>query len=191
MFKRFHRVQQVTGRTFEGTGIGLSLIKEFVLLHKGEIGVESELGKGSTFTVRIPIGKEHLPQQQIRAVDPDDQEGMLASRMYVEEASTLLVKSNTVNETDVTNGNGLPLVLVVDDNADMREHLQSVLMPHFKVITAINGQEALQMIQQHPPSLILSDIMMPVLDGIGLLQEVKSNKTTAHIPGYIVNCAGR
>ncbi len=182
MFERFHRVQHVTGRTFEGTGIGLSLIKEFVLLHKGDIGVESELGKGSTFTVRIPMGKEHLPQQHITTVNQNDQEGMLTSNMYVEEAGTLLVKNNTTNETAVAESNGLPLVLVVDDNADMREHLQAVLTAHFKVITANNGQEALQKLQQQQPALILSDIMMPVLDGIGLLQEVKANKTTAHIP---------
>ena len=180
MFERFHRVQNVTGRTFEGTGIGLSLIKEFVLLHKGEICVESQLGKGSTFTVRIPMGKEHLPQQQITMVDNNDQEGMLTSSMYVEEAGTLLVKNNT--PALAINSDGLPLILIVDDNADMREHLQSVLMPHFKVVTANNGREALQKIQQQPPALILSDIMMPVLDGIGLLQEVKANKTTAHIP---------
>jgi signal transduction histidine kinase len=180
MFKRFHRVQQVTGRTFEGTGIGLSLIKEFVLLHKGEIDVESELGKGSTFTVRIPLGKEHLPQQRIISIDEDHHEGMLTSSMYVEEAGTLLVKKE--NEQAAGDGNGLPLVLVVDDNADMRDHLQSVLMHHFKIVTANNGQEALQKIQQRQPDLILSDIMMPVLDGIGLLREVKANKATAHIP---------
>jgi signal transduction histidine kinase len=179
MFKRFHRVQQVTGRTFEGTGIGLSLIKEFVLLHKGDIGVESEFGKGSTFTVRIPFGKEHLPQQHIKSIDQDDHEGMLTSSMFVEEAGTLLVKK--ANEQAAGN-DGLPLVLVVDDNADMRDHLQSVLMPHFKIVTANNGQDALHKIQQQQPDLILSDIMMPVLDGIGLLQEIKANKATAHIP---------
>ncbi|MBO9202199.1 MULTISPECIES: ATP-binding protein [Niastella] len=181
MFERFHRVQNVTGRTFEGTGIGLSLIKEFTLLHKGDIGVISELGKGSTFTVRIPLGKEHLPKQQITRVHQGDQEDAMITNMFVEEAGTLLVKNNAAH-VNATDGNGMPLILVVDDNADMREHLQSVLMPHFKVITAIHGQDALQKIQQQPPSLILTDIMMPVLDGIGLLQEVKANKATAHIP---------
>jgi signal transduction histidine kinase len=179
MFERFHRVQNVTGRTFDGTGIGLSLIKEFVLLHKGEIGVESELGKGSTFTVRIPMGKKHLPQQQISL---NDQEIMMTSGMYVEEAGTLLVKNNKADEPATAGSNGLPLVLVVDDNADMRDHLQSVLMPYFKIVTANNGQDALQKIQQQQPAIVLSDIIMPVLDGIGLLQEVKANKTTAHIP---------
>jgi len=179
MFERFHRVQNVTGRTFEGTGIGLSLIKEFILLHKGEIGVESVLGKGSTFAVRIPFGKAHLQQQQITTVEHDN--GIITSGMYVEEAGTLLVKEFST-EPATPAGNNLPLVLVVDDNADMREHLQSVLFPHFHVVTAINGQDALQKIQEQCPALIVSDVMMPVLDGIGLLQQVKANKATAHIP---------
>lgn len=179
MFERFHRVQNTTGRTFEGTGIGLSLIKEFVLLHKGDIGVASVLGKGSTFTVRIPTGKDHLPPQQITMDDSDEN---TISAMFVEEAGTLLVKENAVGMAAATDDDGLPLVVVVDDNADMREHLQSVLMPHFRIITASNGREALRMIREQPPALILSDIMMPVLDGIGLLQEVKANKATAHIP---------
>jgi signal transduction histidine kinase len=102
--------------------------------------------------------------------------------MFVEEAGTLLVKDDRENVLDITPDENLPLVLVVDDNADMRDHLQSVLLPYFRIITANNGQHALQKIQEHPPALILSDIMMPVLDGIGLLQEVKANKATAHIP---------
>lgn len=182
VFERFHRVQNVTGRTFEGTGIGLSLIKELVLLHKGDISVTSELGKGSTFTVQIPLGKEHLPQQQISIHDPGEQEGIGTSNMFVQEAGTLLVHDNKEKEAEPAGHNGLPLVLVVDDNADMRDHLRTVLMPHFKIVTANNGREALQKIRQQQPALILSDIMMPVLDGIGLLQEIKANKATAHIP---------
>jgi signal transduction histidine kinase len=179
LFERFHRVQSTTGRTIEGTGIGLSLIKEFALLHKGDIGVESMPGRGSTFTVRIPLGKEHLPQQQIITDDSDE---IITSAMYVEEAGTLLVKDNVTGMAAAAATDNQPLVLVVDDNADMREHLRSVLLPYFKIITASNGQEALQKIREQPPALILSDIMMPVLDGIGLLQQVKANKASAHIP---------
>lgn len=178
MFERFHRVQQVTGRTFEGTGIGLSLIKELVHLHKGEISVTSQLHKGSTFTVRIPVGKEHLPPQQITTQPVED---TITSGMFVEEAGTLLVKEHVA-------GNGtpgekhLPLVLIVDDNADMRDHLQSIMLPHFNVITANNGLEALHKIQEQQPVLVVSDVMMPVMDGIELVKEVKANIATAHIP---------
>lgn len=179
MFERFHRVQQVTGRTFEGTGIGLSLIKELVNLHQGTISVESELNQGSTFTVAIPLGDRHLPPNQIVAAGGEE---ITTSIMYVEEAGTLLVKNNTTETSIAPEKQDLPLVLVVDDNADMREHIQTVLLPHFNVITANNGREALHKIQEQEPALILSDIMMPVMDGIELLQEVKANRATAHIP---------
>jgi signal transduction histidine kinase len=178
MFERFHRVQQVTGRTFEGTGIGLSLIKELVLLHKGEISVESELNVGSTFTVKIPLGKDHLPATQI-TMQREDEENQTFN-MYVEEAGTLLVKAPEV--TEAVERNELPMVLVVDDNADMREHIQIILSNQFNVVTAVNGQDALQKIQEQKPDLVVSDVMMPVLDGIGLLKEIKGNRPTAHIP---------
>jgi signal transduction histidine kinase len=178
MFERFHRVQQVTGRTYEGTGIGLSLIKELVLLHKGDISVVSELNAGSTFTVKIPMGKEHLPPAQI-AMHREEEDHM-AFNMYVEEAGTLLMKAPETPEK--AKKEDMPLVLVVDDNADMREHIQIILSGQFNVVTAVNGQDALQKIQEKQPALILSDIMMPVLDGIGLLKEIKGNKATVHIP---------
>ena len=177
MFERFHRVQQVTGRTFEGTGIGLSLVKELVQLHKGEISVKSKLHTGSTFMVRIPFGKDHLPSHQIAAVHKEE---AVTSSMYVEEAGTLLVKDKAPEH--LSKINNLPLVLVVDDNADMREHLQSILVPHFNVITASNGEHALKKINEQMPAIVLSDVMMPVMDGIGLVKEVKANRATAHIP---------
>jgi signal transduction histidine kinase len=180
MFERFHRVQQVTGRTHEGTGIGLSLIKELAHLHNGDISVESQVNVGSTFTVKIPLGKEHLPAQQVVMQNEDDES--LNFSMYVEEAGTLLVKDNTEDVQLAGEKDHLPLVLVADDNADMREHIQAILLNRFKVVTAVNGQDALQKVQELKPALILSDIMMPVLDGIGLLKEIKKNRATAHMP---------
>lgn len=180
MFERFHRVQQVTGRTHEGTGIGLSLIKELVQLHNGDISVESELHVGSTFTVKIPLGKEHLPAQQV-AIEKEEEES-LTSSMYVEEAGTLLVRNNSEEAELNDEKENLPWVLVADDNADMREHIQAILSTRFNVVTAINGQDALEKINELKPALVLTDIMMPVLDGIGLLKEIKDNRATAHIP---------
>lgn len=179
VFERFHRVQNVTARTFEGTGIGLSLVKELVLFHRGTIGVESQAGAGSTFTVKIPLGKEHLPEQQI-AVQLEEER--VTSGMYVEEAGTLLVKNYNGATAITTASDDEPVVLVVDDNADMREHLQSILLHHFNVVTANNGQEALRKIEEQKPTLIVSDVMMPVMDGIELVKVIKANKLTAHIP---------
>ena len=182
MFERFHRVQNVTGRTFEGTGIGLSLIKELVQMHHGTIGVESKLNNGSVFTVKIPFGKEHLDGHQISktAIDSDE----ISANIYVEEIETLLKtdKKEALKISSVKEKNILPTVLVVDDNADMREHISSILSNNFNVITANNGMDALHKMKETIPALVLSDIMMPVMDGIGLLKEIKSNKATSNIP---------
>ena len=182
MFERFHRVQNVTGRTYEGTGIGLSLIKELVQMHQGTINVESKLNEGSLFTVKIPTGKKHIAEQQISktAIDSDE----ISSDIYAEEIETLQgTEEKKVSKiSHVKEKNNLPIVLVVDDNADMRRHISSVLSNNFNVITANNGMDALHKMKETVPALVLSDIMMPVMDGIGLLKEIKNNKVTANIP---------
>ena len=182
MFQRFHRVQNVTGRTHEGTGIGLSLVKELVQMHHGTIEVESTLNQGSTFTVKIPFGKEHINENQIlkATIDPDE----ISSTNYIDEIEALLetTKQETLKPAFGEENNGLPTILIVDDNADMREHIRSILSNYYNVVTAINGMDALQKMKDTMPSLVLSDIMMPVMDGIGLLKEIKNNKSTANIP---------
>ena len=182
MFDRFHRVENTAGRTYEGTGIGLSLIKELVQMHKGTITVESKLNKGSIFTVKIPVGKEHLNSDHISTTKTD--EDVITSNIYVDEVETLLElnqkqKSKFLSSKEKS---ALPIILVVDDNADMRVHISSVLSNNFNVITANNGMDALHKIKETIPALVLSDIMMPLMDGIGLLKEIKSNKATANIP---------
>ena len=179
MFQRFHRAQNVTGRTYEGTGIGLSLIKEFVELHGGTISVISKEDKGSIFTVKIPFGKNHLPADQ--TFDTAHVLENVISEAYVGEAESLLEQDKSIinsNESATRDAT----ILVVDDNADMRQHIRSLLEKKYAVITAANGQEALQIINDNVPSVVLSDIMMPVMDGIQLLKEIKNNKDTAHLP---------
>jgi PAS domain S-box-containing protein len=179
MFERFHRVENVTGRTYEGTGIGLSLTKELVLLHGGTISVKSKPGQGSNFIVRIPFGKEHLPAEQTF----DLAEGLedIISDVYLEEASSLLENENKRSVSGRVNGH-LSTVLVVDDNADMRLHIQSILEKDYRVVTAVNGLEALHKIKEENPSIVVSDIMMPIMDGTQLLKEVKQNKDTENLP---------
>ncbi len=182
MFERFHRVQNVTGRTYEGTGIGLSLIKELVQMHKGSISVESELNEGSVFTVKIPFGKEHLDENHISTTAMDADE--IAATIYVDEIETLIEPNSSQKSIPVspTEKTALPVVLVVDDNADMRQHIRSVLSTNFNVITANNGMDAFDKLKETTPALVLSDVMMPVMDGIGLLKEMKGNRATANIP---------
>ena len=180
MFERFHRVEKVVGRSYEGTGIGLSLIKELVNLHGGEISVASQLGEGSLFKVTIPLGKEHLPEDRIHET-PQPLDEMVADA-YLEEATSLLDKVSVSEGPSGFENHVKPKILVVDDNADMRSYLQSLLKRKFHVDTASNGAEAIEKVASDPPNLILSDIMMPIMDGIEMVGKLKENGQTSQIP---------
>lgn len=180
MFTRFHRVKNTTGRSFEGSGIGLSMIKELINQHGGSISVQSTEGMGTCFTITIPFGKDHLPPSQVfeEVIDNDT----FLSDAYLTEAETLLHKEDNIEVEAQTIGSKQHTILIVDDNADMRKHLRAIIEKEYRVITAVNGQDALEKIQKKKPSIILSDIMMPVMDGIELLKEVKENSLTNSIP---------
>lgn len=185
MFERFHRINNPNGRTIEGTGIGLSLVKELVNLHGGSIAVESEEGKGSTFTVSVPYGKKHLPEAQVSESTTVGLSNL--SGIYINEIKTFA-------EGDVQTGNeqtdSLPIrsesgdvkVLVVDDNADMKDYIERILKRYYKVTTASNGKEALNIVQSFSPDLVISDIMMPEMNGLELLNTLRSNPRTNKIP---------
>lgn len=179
LFQRFYRVQNVTGRTYEGTGIGLSLVNELVKLHGGNISVSSEVGKGSEFTVSIPTGKNHLPTGLVNEIKVDTESRLTDS--FLEETRSLIETSLSIGEETFEKVDGTS-VLVVDDNPDMREYLKTILSKKFNVSTAVNGIDALQKIKQQPPELILSDVMMPVMDGIQLLKTIKAEDKWKKIP---------
>ncbi len=185
MFERFHRVENAGGRTYEGSGIGLSLVHELVRLHGGFIGLTSVEGEGTTFTVRIPLGKSHLPDSQIIEEHSTIGISHLADS-FVKEASTMLDDDKPGKESLDSGDEAVDKntqILIVDDNADMRAYLTRLLEPYFTIHTAINGADALEKLTYSlQPDLILSDIMMPVMDGKDLLANLKKNATTAHIP---------
>ncbi len=183
VFDRFHRVKSAEGRSFEGTGIGLSLVNELIKLHMGTIAVQSAEGVGSVFTLRLPVGKGHLPASQIaephREITPD------IAKAYLHEAEALLGPSGATQKSGDSrrlHGNRKNRVLIADDNADMRKYLQSLLDKYFQVEAVSNGQEALTAIYRNPPDLVLSDIMMPVMDGVQLLKKMKADPGKARIP---------
>lgn len=181
MFERFHRVQNSGGRTHEGTGIGLSLIRELVTLHGGSVGVESTEGAGSCFSATIPEGKMHLEASQVYETNPEGDEAV--SDFYVSEAENLLASAQREAPVyDFGDDHRQDCVLIADDNADMREHIRSLLGNRYRTLTAANGIEALDLIRKYRPSLVLSDIMMPEMDGIELLKAVKSDPEICHTP---------
>ena len=179
LFERFHRINNSTGRSFEGTGIGLSLTKELIHLQGGKISVSSKEGHGTEFTVTIPFGKEHIDASRIVHHDEDDEKSLL--NVYVDEAISFLDSSRRKAESIVVS-DASPSVLIVDDNADMREHLASILERHYRVIIASNGLNALHRLREEKPDVILSDIMMPIMDGLQFLKQVKQDPQTARIP---------
>ncbi|HZH75514.1 MAG TPA: ATP-binding protein [Archangium sp.] len=179
IFERFHRVKDARSRTHEGTGIGLSLVRELVTLHGGTVRVDSTKDEGTTFTVELPFGSAHLPAERLRA--PRGLESTAtAAPLYVEEARRWTV-------VDAPPPSGTPetaraRVLLADDNADMRDYIRRVLSPHFEVETAPDGQAALESALAHPPDLVLSDVMMPRLDGVGLLRALRAAPHTKTLP---------
>jgi signal transduction histidine kinase len=186
MFERFHRVRHTKGRTYEGTGIGLSLVKELVQLHSGNIGVESEEGTGSIFWISVPLGRDHLPEDK---VIEKNGEGYLSglSDVYVNEALYLSRDTGVSSNDSISAGEERARILIVDDNADMRDYLQRLLEKHYSVDTAANGKHALERIAAYPPELVISDVMMPEMDGIQLLQHLKRQQVTNSLPVIMVS----
>jgi PAS domain S-box-containing protein len=218
LFERFHQVEGTKGRTHEGTGIGLALVQELVKIHGGSVGVASEVGRGSTFSVTIPAGKDHLPAERVGG------ESALAStavdyNAFVQEAMRWLPQTEEedarlkteVSELDAEspvlrglgkkpvssvdrghsfdNGSGLQRqrVVIADDNADMRDYLRRLLTSRYEVVAVSDGREALAAARESVPALILSDVMMPNLDGFGLLQAVRTDASLAAIPVVLLS----
>jgi signal transduction histidine kinase len=195
IFERFHRVRGTRSRTYEGSGIGLALVQELVKQHRGNISVHSVEGRGSTFTVSIPLGMSHLPHERLGAGRT------LAStasgaRPFLEEALRWLPDFEVEAGTEVSHHDDRPhsltpgvnggekrhRILLADDNADMRDYLRRLLGQYFDVTTAGDGEAAFAAACAHQPDLVLSDVMMPHLDGFGLVQRLRSHPQTSAIP---------
>lgn len=194
IFDRFHRVDAVRARTYEGPGIGLALVRELVGLNGGTVEVSSALGQGSCFTVRLPFGSAHLPGDRI-APERSRAPAVAGAEAYVEEAMRWLVDVSPASNDETPFDDAHPLVhashgcrvLVVDDNAEMRDYLRQLLSNHYRVLMAEDGQQALETIALAPPDLVLADIMMPRIDGFGLLRAVRADPRTAEIPVILLS----
>jgi signal transduction histidine kinase len=202
LFERFHRVKGAKSRTHEGTGIGLALVQELVLLHGGTVRVKSKEGQGSTFSIALKAGTAHLPSEQ---VSMKRSSGSAATRpeAYVAEAlhwlpnaATPAAPSPPLGEADAVSvhgkvpavaGVGRPRILWADDNADMRDYVHRLLAERYDVLPVADGLTALSKAQEETPDLVLSDVMMPGLDGFGLLRELRKNERTRTIPVILLS----
>ncbi len=203
IFERFHRVQTAQGRTHEGSGIGLALVQELVRLHGGEVTVSSVLGQGSTFTVAVPFGCAHLPAELMAAAVAGPEKAAASARAFADEALRWMdnpgaAKVDDGNQPDVLfdgdsgpnalakfahdDGGRRAHILLADDNADMCQYVSRLLAPYWDVQCVSNGQEALAAARARRPDLLLTDAMMPRLDGFGLLSALRADSAMRDIP---------
>jgi len=197
LFERFHRIENAPGRSNEGSGIGLALVKELVGLHGGSIDADSTEGAGTTFTVRVPFGTAHLPEDAVvsasasRAVHS-------AAETYVQEALRWMPVDATPGSVgsvpaapvpERAGGTGQPVrVLIADDNADMRDYLSRLLRGDGYAVDAVSdGQQALAAIRAGAPDIVISDVMMPRLDGLELVAALRADRRTAAVPVLLLS----
>ncbi|HET9082709.1 MAG TPA: SpoIIE family protein phosphatase [Trebonia sp.] len=201
LFERFHRIENARSRSNEGSGIGLALVQELVQLHGGTITASSTEGEGTTFTIRLPFGRAHLPAEAIVAAGRTATVSATATP-FVQEALRWLPGDGRgtragYEEIAPGGGPGSPAraggppsarVLVADDNADMREYLARLLRSAgYQVTTVTDGQAALGAVRAAAPDLVISDVMMPRLDGLSLVAALRADPRTAAVPVVLLS----
>jgi signal transduction histidine kinase len=200
LFERFNRVPNTPSRTHEGSGIGLALVHELVKLHGGSMRTESTVGQGSTFIVSIPMGQNHIVSGQMggsRSLSST----AVGAKPFVEEALRWLpdtagdeAENFSVHDEllpmscpPVSQAAGRPYILIADDNSDMRHYLARLLSEHYEIETVADGQAAIQAAHARPPDLVVSDVMMPMLDGFELLKALRAEEQTRTIPVILLS----
>jgi signal transduction histidine kinase len=199
LFERFHRVRGAAARTHEGTGIGLSLVRELVHAHGGTISAHSEPGRGSRFVVVIPAGRAHLPADRIGDSGEPPAHGRSAAA-YVEEALHWLptepgtqaaaadgVLAAAPSAAGAPQPSPRARILWADDNTDMRHYVARLLGASYEVLALPDGQAALEAALAAPPDLVLADVMMPRLDGFGLLRALRADERTRRLPVILLS----
>jgi two-component system, sensor histidine kinase ChiS len=178
IFDRFYQVDTSSTREYEGTGIGLALARELVLLHKGEITVSSNEGAGSEFVISLPL--DHPGSEKEAGVVKGNRQNMLTKG---QGSSPQPLEALSVPETAVTkNRKGQEMVLVVEDNPDVRSYIREKLEEDYLISEAGNGEEGIKMAQNVIPDLIISDVMMPKMDGYEFSKAIRADERTSHIP---------
>ena len=185
MFERFHRVEGTHGRSHEGSGIGLALVQELVRLHGGSIGVESELERGTTFTVSLPKGRAHLPAEHVKEPLREPAASPRAGDFVSEVMSWLADRAPA--PSGAHRSVPAPRVILADDNADLREYAGRLLAEHYDVEVVTDGHAALAAARARLPHVIVSDVMMPRLDGFGLIRELRADPALRAIPVILLS----
>ena len=181
IFDRFYQVNSSQTRPYEGTGIGLSLTKELVGLMQGSISVVNNEEKGCVFKVSLPIGvSTAVERQEVEEAFPTE---LTQSSNYFENLASI------ANEEELAApiySDNLPIILVVEDNEDLRKYIRTQISHEFNVMEASNGNDGLRMAQEKIPDLIITDIMMPEMDGVAMTLNIRQDQRTSHIPIIIL-----
>ncbi len=197
LFERFHRIPTTRSRSNEGSGIGLALVRELVGLHGGSITAESSEGAGTTVTVRLPFGHQHLADENLAAAGPETISA--AADPFLAEALRWLPGDQPdqaaldagpgpgARRRDQAGQGAPPRVLLADDNADMREYLQRLLQGSYQVTAVADGQAALDAVRAQPFDLVISDVMMPGLDGLQLVGALRANSHAQDLPVLLLS----
>ncbi|MBN2348129.1 MAG: tetratricopeptide repeat protein [Bacteroidales bacterium] len=172
IFNRFYRVSENNN---QGSGIGLALVKELVELHKGAIKVHCEKGVGSSFIVSVPVDKQFYSEGEFTNEENETSSWNYAEILDIEDEKTKVQHLNTPDPNRKT-------ILIVEDNHDLRKYVAGMFIDEYEVIEAPNGKDGYKMAREYVPDIIISDIMMPAMSGIQLVDKIKNDVTTSHIP---------
>ena len=180
IFDRFYQADDSYTKDGKGTGIGLALTKELVELHHGRIEAESEVGIGTTFRVYLPLGSDHLKSDEIET----SRHSTVSSRQStIDKPYSPYIPYTPYNPVRTEDEKmDTPLILIVEDNADLRLYIRGYLDPTYHIIEAEDGQQGLESAIANVPDLVISDVMMPKMDGFELTQKLKTDERTSHIP---------
>lgn len=183
LFERFRRVRGAKSRSHEGSGIGLALVKELVDLHGGTIGVSSTIGDGTTFRIAIPLGTAHLDPERLVREESAEAHASSAIEQYLADVESTITRADvSISSPPASAATGRPRILLADDNGDLREYVAGLLSGANEVTAVANGAQALEAAHRERFDVIVSDVMMPEMDGLELLRAIRSDPQLSGTP---------
>ncbi|MVM29860.1 response regulator [Spirosoma sp. HMF4905] len=182
IFERFHQVAGNSSANVEGTGIGLALVRELVSVLSGSVSVESQVAQGTTFTVTLPVDADTWASSANSVIERTAEQNRINGNLPESELEAQGNSPEAVFDDSDANRIDLPLLLIIDDNADVRQYISQIMMPTYRIIEAVDGQDGLTKAADTIPDIVICDWMMPIMNGVEFCKILKTQSTTDHIP---------